>query len=537
MNAECTGCRDRFSEYIDGELSAPKQRAVESHLSACAECRAELEAWRRTVRAVSELPTRPAPAEFGARVMKRLRAHEAAPQPVVVRLLWSRLLPIAAMVLAVALLTLTVSRHASIGGPTATARLAMSRVGPAVPTKAAPAEAPASVAYGAGMAAAARAKGAPAAAPLGPAPVEMARREVGQALQEGLANAAPLVAAAPLARVPEPRKTEEAAVADALKAAEERGAGERTNAEPGHVVMATKPSAVPGPAAQPFAPPKATAETAGPALSWGAPGEEAEVRVEGAKEARGAEAPAMTGAPMGPPSGALAATGRMRAAFAPPAAAPVAQVAAARARVAGTGRPGEQLFVQVARGDAANAAQPVQQVLTIVGRDQATLARQVVAVANDNGIETGLELRDDKSGGTVDVYLSVPAAQYDALLKALVTLTPPAQQRLENTPAAQGDFYRTALANYGLYQNAGLDTGRAREETRKDFAAAGPAMERLGQAPAGLAKSPASMRAVVPEAGVAAGARAFGGASGAAAPEEPVNLMVRIVPPAAAEER
>jgi hypothetical protein len=62
-------------------------------------------------------------------------------------------------------------------------------------------------------------------------------------------------------------------------------------------------------------------------------------------------------------------------------------------------------------------------------------------------------------------------------------------------------------------------------------------MERLGQAPAGLAKSPASMRAVVPEAGVAAGARAFGGASGAAAPEEPVNLMVRIVPPAAAEER
>lgn len=529
MNAECTGCRDRFSEYIDGELSAPEQRAVESHLSACAECRAELEAWRRAVRAVSELPKRPAPAGFGARVMKRLRSHEAAPQPVVLRLLWSRLLPIAAMVLAVALLTLTVSRHASIGGPTATARLAVSRAAPAALPQPAPAEEPASFALGTAPLTAERAKGVPAAAPLRPVPVELARREVGQTLREELASAP--------ARAPEVSGKERAGAADALKAAEERGAGERTNAEQGHIVMAAKPSAAPGPAAQPFAPPKATAEAAGPALSWRAPGEEAEVRVEGAKEAKVAEAPAVTGVPMGPPSGALAATGRMRAALPSPAGLPVPRRAGAGAAVGGAGRAGGQLFVQVARADAANAAQPVQQVLTIVGRDQATLARQVVAVANDNGIETGLELRDDKSGGTVDVYLSVPAAQYDALLKALVTLTPPAQQRLENTPAAQGDFYRTALTNYGLYQNAGLDTGRAREEARKDFAAAGPAMERLGEAPPGLAKSAAPMRAVAPEAGVAVGAGAFGGASGAAAPEEPVNLMVRIVPPAAAEER
>jgi anti-sigma factor RsiW len=67
MDAECGRHRDRFSEYLDGELTNAERATVEAHLAQCAECRRELEAWRRMVGAVGELPAEPAPAGFAAR--------------------------------------------------------------------------------------------------------------------------------------------------------------------------------------------------------------------------------------------------------------------------------------------------------------------------------------------------------------------------------------------------------------------------------------------------------------------------------------
>jgi hypothetical protein len=54
-------------------LSPPEAASVETHLSACPECRAEMEALRRTVAAVARLPKRKAPPGFAASVMAEIR--------------------------------------------------------------------------------------------------------------------------------------------------------------------------------------------------------------------------------------------------------------------------------------------------------------------------------------------------------------------------------------------------------------------------------------------------------------------------------
>lgn len=47
---------EQLNDYVDGLLSSDEQRAVESHLSACSECREELDSVKRLLRRSSQLP-------------------------------------------------------------------------------------------------------------------------------------------------------------------------------------------------------------------------------------------------------------------------------------------------------------------------------------------------------------------------------------------------------------------------------------------------------------------------------------------------
>lgn len=60
MNHET--CRSKLLELAYGELSRDEARAAEAHVTACAECRAELEKLQGTRRAMSRLPLESAPA-------------------------------------------------------------------------------------------------------------------------------------------------------------------------------------------------------------------------------------------------------------------------------------------------------------------------------------------------------------------------------------------------------------------------------------------------------------------------------------------
>ncbi|MGD2175732.1 MAG: zf-HC2 domain-containing protein, partial [Candidatus Brocadiaceae bacterium] len=124
MKAECTQHRGRFSEYLDGELSPRERAALEAHLEQCDHCRAELDLWRRTVRAVADLPAVGAPEEFRARVLERVRGREARRG---IGRVFVRALPVAAMFLLVVGLTFMVRRDGDIARAPAPERLAMVR--------------------------------------------------------------------------------------------------------------------------------------------------------------------------------------------------------------------------------------------------------------------------------------------------------------------------------------------------------------------------------------------------------------------------
>ncbi len=112
MSTECQKHRERFSEYLDGELGEAERAALEAHLEDCALCRAELDMWQRTVRAVSELPFRNAPEGFAGRVFERVRGQRIVPGRRKLVVLWTRVLPVAAMFLVVVGLTLMLNREA-----------------------------------------------------------------------------------------------------------------------------------------------------------------------------------------------------------------------------------------------------------------------------------------------------------------------------------------------------------------------------------------------------------------------------------------
>jgi anti-sigma factor RsiW/acylphosphatase len=111
MNAECRQNQARFSEYLDDALDEAGRDALEAHLESCERCRAELAALRRAVESVRELPVLRAPDGFAAGIRERLTARERTTDRRLVRLIWARALPVAAMFLLVVGATFLVSQN------------------------------------------------------------------------------------------------------------------------------------------------------------------------------------------------------------------------------------------------------------------------------------------------------------------------------------------------------------------------------------------------------------------------------------------
>jgi anti-sigma factor RsiW len=109
---KCNEIQARLSEYLDGALRAEEAVALEEHMAQCAACKRELEALRRTVQAVGELPRCAAPAGFRDKVVQRIRAESAVEARPRVVYFWPRLAAVAAMLLVVVGVTLLLERGA-----------------------------------------------------------------------------------------------------------------------------------------------------------------------------------------------------------------------------------------------------------------------------------------------------------------------------------------------------------------------------------------------------------------------------------------
>lgn len=77
MNCEQT--RASLSAYLDNELPAAETAAAGAHLAACPACAAELSALKSASRAVRDLPLKPLPAGFMARLEARRSGAEPSP--------------------------------------------------------------------------------------------------------------------------------------------------------------------------------------------------------------------------------------------------------------------------------------------------------------------------------------------------------------------------------------------------------------------------------------------------------------------------
>jgi len=68
--------RDRLSEHLEGDLSIAEFARVDAHLAHCEDCAAELRELRATVALLRELPEPELPADFAARVARRIDSGE-----------------------------------------------------------------------------------------------------------------------------------------------------------------------------------------------------------------------------------------------------------------------------------------------------------------------------------------------------------------------------------------------------------------------------------------------------------------------------
>lgn len=84
MSATCAD-PDRLSAFLDGELAAAEERAVEDHLAHCPSCRTELDGLRALVGRLHGLQRATPPPALGADVARRV-ALEARPRTLFGRL-------------------------------------------------------------------------------------------------------------------------------------------------------------------------------------------------------------------------------------------------------------------------------------------------------------------------------------------------------------------------------------------------------------------------------------------------------------------
>jgi anti-sigma factor RsiW len=112
---DCKRNREELSAYVDGELAPAARSELESHIQACASCRAEVAAHDRLEEAFASLREVTPPGDFEARFWARVaREREAAAEPAGWRrwLTWPRALAAAAVTAAAIALFVPASTRA-----------------------------------------------------------------------------------------------------------------------------------------------------------------------------------------------------------------------------------------------------------------------------------------------------------------------------------------------------------------------------------------------------------------------------------------
>lgn len=77
MRAECRRANVWLQHYIDGRLDPRRLPALETHLDACADCRAALSAYEVVAQSAGMPEGAPDPAQLTAAIMARITAYEA----------------------------------------------------------------------------------------------------------------------------------------------------------------------------------------------------------------------------------------------------------------------------------------------------------------------------------------------------------------------------------------------------------------------------------------------------------------------------
>ena len=83
----CCEFREKYSDFVDGQLTSAERAAARAHLDVCAACRRFDAALRAGLRALRGLPRVGVSRAFGPRLRQRLRGELAVRAPIVAR--WS----------------------------------------------------------------------------------------------------------------------------------------------------------------------------------------------------------------------------------------------------------------------------------------------------------------------------------------------------------------------------------------------------------------------------------------------------------------
>ena len=79
LSMDCAKARQELSNYLEGEVTAEVQRAIDEHLAHCRCCQVIFDTTRRTLRIVSDSGPFEIPLEVRARLHARLAELYAAP--------------------------------------------------------------------------------------------------------------------------------------------------------------------------------------------------------------------------------------------------------------------------------------------------------------------------------------------------------------------------------------------------------------------------------------------------------------------------
>lgn len=74
---QCKNIRERFSAYLDGDLSGVAMQQTAAHLESCSECNQEFSGWRSMQSALAELGPAKAPADLALRLRVTLSQERA----------------------------------------------------------------------------------------------------------------------------------------------------------------------------------------------------------------------------------------------------------------------------------------------------------------------------------------------------------------------------------------------------------------------------------------------------------------------------